>query len=58
MLRNGVYRREFTNGVVLVNPHERTARRVVLGGTYSGSGLDKVIDVSLKPTSGVVLVRS
>lgn len=31
VLRNGVYRREFTNGVVLVNPHERTARRVVLG---------------------------
>ena len=58
LLRNGVYRREFTNGVVLVNPHERTARRVVLGGTYSGSGLDKVVDVSLKPTSGVVLVRS
>jgi hypothetical protein len=58
LLRNGVYRREFTNGVVLVNPHERTASRVVLGGTFSGSGLDKVTDVSLKPTSGVVLVRS
>jgi hypothetical protein len=58
LLHNGVYRREFTNGVVLVNPHERTASRVALGGTYSGSGLNKVTDVSLKPTSGVVLVRS
>jgi hypothetical protein len=57
LLRNGVYRREFTNGVVLVNPHERTSR-VVLGGTYSGSWLDKVTDASLKPISSVVLVRS
>jgi hypothetical protein len=58
LLHNGVFRREFTNGVVLVNPHERTASRVVLGGTYSGSGLQRVTGVALAQTSGVVLVRS
>jgi hypothetical protein len=58
VLRNGVYRRDFTNGLVLVNPGARTASTVRLGGSYSGSGLGKVTGVSLAPTSGLVLVRS
>jgi Hypothetical glycosyl hydrolase family 15 len=58
VLRNGVYRRDFTNGTVLVNPYARAASRVRLGGTYSGSGLHKVTGVSLAQTSGVVLAKS
>jgi hypothetical protein len=52
---NGVYRRAFTQGLVLVNP--TTARRTVsLGGTYSGSGLTNVTTVTMRPQSGLVLV--
>jgi hypothetical protein len=58
VLRNGVYRRDFTGGVVLVNPRTRPASRIRLGGTFSGSGLRSVTAVSLAPTSGVVLARS
>jgi hypothetical protein len=57
VLPNGVYRRDFTNGVVLVNPRVRRARTVRLGGTYSGSGLHEVTAASLLPTSGVVLLK-
>ena len=56
--RRGVYRREFTNGVVVVNPHTHAVRRIKLGGRYSGSGLRNVTKVRLRRTSGVVLVRS
>jgi hypothetical protein len=56
--RKGVYRREFTHGVVLVNPRTRSAGRVQLGGLYSGSGLRNVKSVVLRGTSGVVLVKS
>ena len=58
VLRNGVYRRDFTHGVVLVNPHAKGARVVRLGATYRGSGLGSTRVVTLKPTTGVVLVRS
>ena len=58
ILPNGVYRRDFENGVVLVNPSELSAAVVGLAGTYSGSGLRNVSVVALAPTSGVVLVRS
>jgi putative glycosyl hydrolase-like family 15 (GHL15) protein len=57
VLRNGVFRRDFTNGVVLVNPSVRRASSVRLGGRYSGSGLRRVGAVSLARTSGVVLAR-
>jgi hypothetical protein len=56
-LNNGVYRRDFTNGVVLVNPGPR-ATSVRLRGTYSGSGFIKITSVSLAPTSGAVLMKS
>ena len=58
VLRNGIYRRDFTHGVVLVNPHATGARVVRLAATYRGSGLGSVRSVRLKPTTGVVLVRS
>jgi hypothetical protein len=58
VLRSGVYRRDFTNGVVLVNPGPQATTKVRLRGTYSGSGLAKVTAVSLAPTSGVVLTKS
>jgi hypothetical protein len=57
VLPNGVYRRDFTNGVVLVNPSGSPATPVTLGGTFSGSGLTGVSSVSLGATSGVVLTR-
>lgn len=58
VLRNGVYRRDFTHGVVLVNPHALGVRVVRLGATYRGSGLGSTRSVRLKPTTGVVLVKS
>jgi hypothetical protein len=58
ILLNGVYRRDFTNGVVLVNPLTRRASRIRLGRTFSGSGLRKVTAVSLAPMSAVVLAKS
>ena len=57
LLRGGIYRRTFAHGLVLVNPHVTTSRRVRLRGTYSGSGLGRIRSVVLGPTSGVVLVR-
>ena len=58
VLRNGVYRRDFTHGVVLVNPHVRAKGPIRLGRTYSGSGLGTVRSVTLTPLSGLVLRRS
>ena len=58
VLANGVYRRDFTNGVALVNPHRRGTRLVHLAGTYHGSGLGNVRTATLRPATGLVLVRS
>jgi hypothetical protein len=58
VLRNGVFIRRFTNGVVLVNPHIHAATRVRLGGLYVGSGLGEVRSVRLAKTSGIVLLKS
>jgi putative glycosyl hydrolase-like family 15 (GHL15) protein len=58
VLPSGVYRRSFTNGVVLVNPQVHAASRVPLGGPYVGSGLGRVRSVRLAKTSGVVLLKS
>jgi hypothetical protein len=52
-----VYRRDFANGVVLVNPSTSPAGVVGLGATFSGSGLTDVSSVSLGATSGVILLR-
>jgi len=56
--RRGVYLREFTHGVVVVNPQTHAVRRIRLEGRYSGSGLRNVKRIRLRPTSGVVLVKS
>jgi hypothetical protein len=58
VLPNGDYRRNFTHGVVLVNPHARATSVVDLGATYVGSQLGRVRKVKLQRTSGVVLLRS
>jgi putative glycosyl hydrolase-like family 15 (GHL15) protein len=54
---NGVHRRVFTNGIVVVNP---TSIQLTgnLNGTYSGSGLSRVSSVRLAPHSGYVLTGS
>jgi hypothetical protein len=57
VLPDGVYRRDFANGVVLVNPSTSPAGVVGLGGTFSGSGVTDVSSVSLGATSGVILLR-
>ncbi len=58
VLPNGDYRRNFTHGVVLVNPHAHATSVVHLGATYVGSQLGRVRNVRLQRTSGVVLLRS
>jgi hypothetical protein len=55
-LPNGVRRRDFVNGTVLVNPTTST-ETVKLDGTYSGSGLRDVDAVTMARTSGLVLLR-
>ncbi|HEY3763972.1 MAG TPA: putative glycoside hydrolase [Gaiellales bacterium] len=58
VLRDGVYRRDFQHGVVLVDPHLHAKGPIRLGGTYVGSGLGRVRTVTLAGRSGVVLLRS
>jgi hypothetical protein len=53
---DGLYRRDFTRGVVLVNP-TTAAITVRLAGRYSGSGYADVTRLTLEPTSGVILLR-
>ena len=52
VLPNGVFRRNFANGVVLVNPHTTGAGRVRLGHVYRGSGLGRVRSVRMPRTTG------
>ena len=57
-LSNGVYKRQFANGIVLVNPTANSIGTFSLGGgVYSGSGLTNVKSVSMGPTSGLLLIR-
>jgi Hypothetical glycosyl hydrolase family 15 len=51
---DGVYRRSFQRGLVLVNPTD-SAKRVSFGGGYHGSGLARAGGAELKPTSGLIL---
>lgn len=53
---NGVHRRLFSQGLVLVNPLS-VSRRVSLNGTYSGSGLQTATETKMAPHSGLVLLR-
>jgi len=52
---NGVHRRVFTSGLVLVNPTD-AAQTVDLDGTYSGSGLTDTTSVTMPPDTGLVLL--
>jgi hypothetical protein len=57
-LANGVYERVFANGIVLVNPTTNAIPSFSLGGgIYSGSQLSNVTSVSMRPTSGLILLR-
>jgi len=52
----GVHRRRFSSGLVLVNP-TTTTRTLALGGRYSGEGLRSVNRVRMRPHSGLIMVR-
>ncbi len=59
ILRNGVYERAFSNGIVLVNPTGAGMPSFSLGGgTYSGSGITNATSVALGPTSGMILLKT
>ena len=55
-LSNGVHRRAFSSGQVLVNPTAAT-QSVSLGAAYSGSGLTSVSSVTMAPQTGLILKR-
>ena len=52
---NGLVRRDFASGIVLVNEPEQPAHTVDLGGTYRGLDGQLRTSVTLGPTTGVVL---
>ena len=55
-LRNGVYERVFSHGIVLVNPNPGTAPTFSLGGhTYAGSGLTNVASITMAAYSADIL---
>ena len=51
---DGVHRRSFEGGLVLVNPTE-SAQTVSFGGTYSGSGLEGATGATMPAHSALVL---
>jgi hypothetical protein len=53
---DGVHRRQFERGLVLVNPTGQS-RAAAFGDTYSGSGLTSATGATLAPTSALVLTR-
>jgi len=53
-----MWRREFTRGVVLVNPRDSGgAQTVELGASHSGSGHSGVSSVEVGELEGLVLAR-
>jgi hypothetical protein len=54
-LHGGVYRRAFSNGVVIVNP-TATTRSLAFSHTYSTLSAQRVARISLKPFTGMVLL--
>lgn len=51
---NGVHRRTFQNGLVLVNPTSSN-QTVSFGGTYSGSGLSGATGATMPPKTALIL---
>lgn len=54
---SGVYRRRFSNGLVLVNPTAAT-HTVELGRRYSGNGLRDSSLATMAPHTGLILTRA
>jgi putative glycosyl hydrolase-like family 15 (GHL15) protein len=54
---DGVYRRRFQRGLVVVNP-TASSKRVALKGHYGGSGVARASATRMRPTSGLVLEGS
>jgi Hypothetical glycosyl hydrolase family 15/Bacterial Ig domain len=52
---NGVWRRDFTNGFVLLNEPGATAKTLSLGGTFTTSSGARVTSMTLGAASGAVL---
>ena len=64
--QNGVWRRDFTNGIALVNPKGNGAQTVQLGGTFvkingtqdpSVNSGQTVTSVTLQDRDGIILLR-
>jgi hypothetical protein len=64
--QNGVWRRDFTNGIALVNPKGNGVRTVNLGGTFiklkgtqdpAVNNGEKVTEVTLQNRDGIILLR-
>ena len=64
--QSGVYRRDFQNGIVLVNPRGNGTQTVALGGTFhkilgtqdpATNNGQAVTSVTLNPADGIVLTR-
>jgi len=53
---NGVHRRQFERGLVLVNPTAST-QSAAFDGNYSGSGLSAATAATMPPNTGLVLRR-
>jgi Hypothetical glycosyl hydrolase family 15 len=53
---DGIHRRAFTCGLVLVNPTSQ-ARAVDFGGSYTGSGLMSATAATMQPHTGLIMVR-
>jgi hypothetical protein len=54
---NGVHRRPYQAGLVLVNPTGSTLSASFGGGTYSGSGLSSASGATMAPHTGLVLTK-
>jgi hypothetical protein len=55
MAANGIWRRKFADGLVVVNPSSSLALTAALGGTYVKLDGSRVAAVALPPHSGLVL---
>ncbi|HEV7586373.1 MAG TPA: putative glycoside hydrolase [Solirubrobacteraceae bacterium] len=56
-LGNGAWQRQFTNGLVLVNPTTSSVQ-ASFGAAYSGDGLTNATGATLAPHSALVLTRA
>jgi hypothetical protein len=57
-LSNGIYERAFSNGIVLVNPTNKSVGQFSLGGgIYSGSQVTSATRTGLGPNSSLILLK-